>query len=122
MYEHVKLPVAPRKAYYLRLLRNLFIGLVLIVIALWIGILGYHFLEHQSWIDAFVSASMILSGMGPTSPLTTYEGKVFAGFYALFSGLTFILIVGIILAPVVHRFFHQFHVDTEEREKTKKKN
>lgn len=75
---------------------------------------GYHFSEKMSWIDAFVNASMILSGMGPLGQLNTEAGKIFAGCYALFSGLAFILITGLIFAPVLHRLFHRFHVDSEK--------
>ena len=78
--------------------------------------IGYHHFENQSWLDAFVNAAMILSGMGPLTPLQTSAGKLFAGFYALFSGLAFITTVGIILAPVVHRFFHKFHLEHDSQD------
>src|SRR6185295_11770860 len=76
------------------LIRNLTIGFIFILISLYIGMIGYHLFEHMSWIDAFFNASMILSGMGPLSPLTTWGGKLFAGCYALFSGLAFIVLIG----------------------------
>jgi len=83
--------------------------------ALGIGMVGYHFTENLAWLDAFVNAAMILSGMGPLSPIQTSGGKFFAGCYALFSGLAFITIVGVIFAPVFHRFLHKFHLeDTSE--------
>jgi hypothetical protein len=87
------------------------IALGLIFTALGIGISGYHYFEGLSWIDAFDEASMILSGMGPLSPLKHTAGKIFAGFYALFSGLVFIFVIGIITAPILHRFFHKFHIE-----------
>lgn len=93
------------------LLRNSLISLLLTIIALGIGIWGYHFFEKMSWIDAFLNASMILSGMGPATDLTTFGGKAFAGCYALFSGLAFIAIVVIVLSPIIHRFFRKLHVD-----------
>ncbi len=99
---------------YLHATRNSFIGLMLILLALYIGMFGYHVLEGMSWIDAFLNASMILSGMGPVSDMKTDAGKLFAGCYALFSGLTFIAIVVIILSPVIHRFFRQIHLESEK--------
>lgn len=75
---------------------------------------GYHFTEHQPWLDAFANAAMILSGMGPLAPLQTAAGKFFAGCYAMFSGLVFITAAGIILAPVGHRLLHKFHLETKE--------
>ena len=78
------------------------------------GMAGYRYLEGMSWIDAFANASMILSGMGPLSALQTWGGKLFAGCYALYSGLTVIVVMGLILSPVMHRLFHRFHLQTDE--------
>jgi len=111
MFEKCHQPLLSRAEFFWRLARNAFIGAIIIVIALGIGMLGYHGFENMSWEDAFVNAAMILSGMGPVGTLNTTAGKIFAGCYALFSGLLFILIMGIIFAPVVHRFFHKFHLD-----------
>lgn len=86
-------------------------GCSLLVIALAIGMAGYHFCEHLPWLDAFANAAMILSGMGPLEPLKTFAGKLFAGCYALFSGLLFITVAGIILAPIGHRLLHKFHLE-----------
>jgi hypothetical protein len=77
---------------------------------------GYRYLEGMAWIDAFANASMILSGMGPLGPLQTWGGKLFAGLYALYSGLALILATGIVLAPVVHRLLHRFHFELNKRE------
>lgn len=96
---------------YLHLLRNLIIGLLLIAMALFLGMWGYHYFEGMSWVDAFINASMILSGMGPVSLLQTEHGKIFAGFYALFSGLAFIMIVAVMLSPVIHKFFRKIHME-----------
>lgn len=102
---------------YHRMLRNGVMGLLLTALALGMGMLGYHLSEEMSWIDSFLNASMILSGMGPATTLTTTAGKLFAGFYALFSGLAFIAIVVIILSPVIHRFFRKIHLEsTRDRE------
>lgn len=75
---------------------------------------GYHHFEGMEWIDAFVNAAMILSGMGPLTPLQTWGGKLFAGIYALYSGLALIFATGIIFAPIVHRLFHRFHLASEK--------
>lgn len=97
-------------------IRNSTIGLMLVASALYIGMLGYHFYEGMSWLDSFLNASMILSGMGPASTLTTTAGKLFAGFYALFSGLAFIAIVVIVLSPAIHRFFRKIHLESTKDE------
>jgi hypothetical protein len=109
MFEHNSAPVLPFPLFMLRLCRSLGIGLIALFISLGIGMWGYHFYEHLPWVDSFVNASMILSGMGPLNPLFTAGGKIFAGCYALYSGLIFIIITGIILAPIIHRFFHKLH-------------
>src|SRR4051812_13542103 len=104
MYEHRRKPLLPRRAYYARLVRSVAIASAIIAGSLVIGMAGYHGYESLSWLDAFVNAAMILSGMGPVSPLQTSAGKVFAGCYALFSGLAFITSIGVVFAPVFHRF------------------
>jgi hypothetical protein len=91
------------------------LGLLGLVLSLGIGMAGYHYTEGFSWIDSFANAAMILSGMGPLAPLTTFNGKLFAGCYALFSGLAFISAIGVGLAPIVHRLFHRFHLELEEQ-------
>jgi hypothetical protein len=103
----------PRRLFLKRLSRNIFVGFIIIVISLIMGMLGYHHFENMSWIDAYVNAAMILSGMGPVSTLQTSAGKIFAGTYALFSGVVFLVVVGIIFAPVVHRFFIKFHMENK---------
>src|SRR5207253_8568194 len=92
---------------------SLFVGLSLVG-----GMAGYHYLEGLSWIDAFANAAMILSGMGPLAPLQTWSGKLFAGLYALYSGLAFILATAIVLGPVVHRVLHRFHLEVDKGEGT----
>jgi hypothetical protein len=115
MYEHHKERLLPRYHFYFRLGKHVFIALVLIAVALCIGIAGYHYIEGLPWVDAFAEASMILSGMGPMSPIKSNAGKIFAGFYALFSGLVFISVIGIVSAPILHRFFHKFHLERKEK-------
>ncbi|HEV8072685.1 MAG TPA: hypothetical protein VGP21_01030 [Opitutaceae bacterium] len=103
-------PLLPRRLFYRRAALSAGIGFGLLGVALFAGMLGYHVTEHLSWLDSFVNAAMILGGMGPVATITTRAGKLFAGCYALFSGLAFITIVGVILAPFVHRVFHWFHL------------
>jgi hypothetical protein len=113
MFEHRTTPLLPRIKFLVRLVRMGFLGFMLLAIALIIGMSGYHFFEGLSWIDSFANAAMILSGMGPLNSLSTFGGKLFAGLYALFSGLTFITVVGVILSPLVHRVFHRFLLEAD---------
>ena len=110
MFEHFHAPLLPTAKFLIRLARSAAAGLFVMLLALCIGMVGYHHFEHMSWIDSFANAAMILSGMGPLASLQTSSGKVFAGFYALFSGLVFIVFLGVVFAPVVHRFLHKFHL------------
>ncbi len=111
MFEPHHAPLLPRSQFQARLRRHAFLGLATLGVSLGAGMAGYHFLEHQPWIDAFANAAMILSGMGPLEPLRTTAGKLFAGTYAIFSGVAFLTTVGFFLAPIVHRFLHQFHLE-----------
>lgn len=103
-----------KHSLFKRLSRNIIIGLTMILISLGIGILGYHHFEKMSWVDAYVNAAMILSGMGPVNTITTNYGKIFAGTYALFSGIIFLVIAAIVFAPVIHWFFHKFHIEEKK--------
>ncbi len=111
MFEHRTDQLLPLSVFFTRLARHIVLAMLLVIAALFMGMAGYHFFEHMSWTDAFVNAAMILSGMGPVTTLNTNAGKIFAGCYALFSGLLFILVLGIFYGPVVHRFLHKFHLD-----------
>lgn len=115
MFEHHQAPLLPFRLFLLRVAHSLFWGFVALFFSLGVGMCGYHFFEHLPWVDAFANAAMILSGMGPLNILYTSGGKIFAGCYALYSGLVFIIILGIMLAPVVHRIYHQFHVVKTEK-------
>lgn len=110
-YEHHDQPLLPRKYFLLRLVRHVGMGLLLILLSLGIGVLGYHFFENLSWLDSLLNASMILGGMGPVNPVVTAAGKVFASLYALFSGIIFLAAASVMVAPVVHRILHQVHLD-----------
>jgi hypothetical protein len=113
-YESKHQPILSRSAFAKRLARSIVAAILLIGLALAGGMIGYHYFENMEWIDAFANASMILSGMGPLSPLATWGGKLFAGLYALFSGLILIAATALILAPVVHRLLHRFHMEAEK--------
>lgn len=111
MYEKKHTPPLSMARFLRRMLLHGCAALALIAVSLSVGMLGFHhFLENKSWTFAFLNASMILSGMGPveTEKLGT-AGQVFAGTYALYSGIVFIAVMGIMLAPVVHRILHRFH-------------
>jgi len=114
-YEPASQPVAPLDRYLRRQLRSLGVGIVFIAIGLYAGMLGYHYIVGLSWVDAYENAAMILSGMGPIAAPSTFAGKVFAGSYALFSGIAVLAIAGVIAAPLVHRFLHRLHADTSDR-------
>jgi len=111
MYEHRNRPLLSRAKFVARIARHLLLALLLIGIALGIGVLGYHYLGELSWIDSLLNASMILSGMGPVDPLHSSAWKIFASYYALFSGLAFIGIASLIIAPFAHRLIHRFHIE-----------
>lgn len=112
-YEHFRQPLIARAAFFLRIVWHALIALGIVLVSLGIGIVGYHVFEGLSWIDAMVNASMILGGMGPLNQLQTNAGKLFASFYALFSGIIFLVAVAVLLAPVVHRLLHRFHIDLD---------
>lgn len=113
-YEHISEPVAKLPDFLRRQLRSLGIGVLLILLALFAGMLGYHKLVGLSWIDSYLNAAMILSGMGPMAAPASAAGKIFAGTYALFSGIAVLAIAGVIAAPLVHRCLHRLHADSDE--------
>ena len=105
------------KGAFLRRLGHSFgvVGL-LIGVSLGIGMVGYHGLEGLPWTDSFLNASMILGGMGPVDPMKTEMGKLFAGAYALYSGLAFLVLAGLLFGPVAHRILHSFHYEPEQED------
>ncbi len=115
MYEHHTHPLLPKKKFYQRLFWNFLWGGVIVAFSLFIGILGYHFTENIGWLDSLLNASMILTGMGPVNPMITAAGKLFASFYALFSGVVFLTTIAFVLSPVAHRFLHKFHLEEKEK-------
>ena len=104
-------PLPPTRVFARRLLASGAFGLAIVAVSLAAGMAGYHGFEGLPWMDAFLNASMILSGMGPLFSPQTAGGKLFAGVYALYSGLAVIGIAGVMFAPVIHRFLHRFHVE-----------
>jgi hypothetical protein len=116
MYEHRSSPLLHKKLFLRRLFLSFLTGVMIILFSLMVGMLGYHHYEGMNWIDAFVNAAMILAGMGPFSALTTDGAKLFAGFYALYSGLALVTTLAVIFAPVVHRFLHRFHLEEGKSE------
>ena len=110
MYEHHKQPLASRKVFLQRVQRNATLVAGILFVSLAIGMSGYHFLEGLSWIDSLLNASMILGGMGPVNALQTTAGKIFASFYALYSGVILLASVGVLAAPIFHRWMHRFHL------------
>jgi hypothetical protein len=105
-------PVASRRKFLIRMLMAIGLWMVLTIVGLAIGIAGYAAFEGMSFVDAYVNAAMILSGMGPLGELKTTAGKIFAGSYAILSGLIIVIATGFVLAPIFHRILHRFHVET----------
>lgn len=115
-FEHHNQPLLPRKDFYIRQVKHFLVVLAIIGGSLLWGMLGYHFIENMPWVDAFLNTAMLLGGMGPVDQLHTSAGKVFAGIYALYSGIVFLIIAGVLFAPLFHRMLHRFHLDMEEKE------
>lgn len=109
-FERRQQKLAPFSVFAQRLAAALLVACCVVALVLFIGIAGYHWLAGLDWVDALLEASMILGGMGPINPPKTTGAKIFASGYALFSGLVFIGVMGIVLTPVVHRMLHKFHV------------
>ena len=120
MYESKLAPLAPIALFRRRVLRHVGVALALIGGSLVIGIIGYRVLEGMAWIDAYLNAAMLLGGMGPVAPeLHTAGGKLFAGLYAMYAGMVVIAAASIILAPLFHRFVHRFHLEEEQKRRTR---
>ena len=106
-------PLLSPQAFARRFVRFALLAVGIIAVSLAIGIAGYHYFEHLSWSDSLLNASMILGGMGPVDRPQTLDGKLFASFYALFAGIVFLISVGVLLAPILHRFMHRFHLELD---------
>jgi len=116
MFEHRRQPLLSTREFALRLLRCCGLAAVVVAFSLGLGSVGYHYLGDLPWIDALLNSAMILTGMGPVDRITTTSGKLFATFYALYSGIAFLTMMAVLLAPIVHRFMHRLHADVEEEE------
>ena len=114
MYESRTHPPLSRKQFAKRVLRHAAVALALLLLSLFLGMTGYAYFEHLPWRDAFLNSAMLMGGMGPVDAPHTDGGKVFAGLYALYAGLLFLIIAGIVLTPVVHRVMHQFHWEEDK--------
>ena len=113
-FEHHRAPLLPREAFARRVLGFAAFAAALVAGSLEIGTLGYHGFAGLGWVDSLLNAAMILTGMGPVNEMTTTAGKLFAAAYALFSGVAFLSIVAILLAPIIHRFLHRMHLEVDE--------
>lgn len=114
MYERRKDRLLPWPKFLRRLGISFLLTWLIVLLAMAVGIVGYHFIAGLSWIDAVLNASMILTGMGPVNPLTNTPAKLFASAYALFSGVVFLSAMGIVLSPIFHRVLHVFHLDEKD--------
>lgn len=112
MYEHRRQKLLSRPAFVKRLARHGVWALLLILGSLALGAVGFHVLSRQPWIDALLNSAMLLGGMGPVGDLGPPVGKIFATFFALYAGLAFLIVAGLLFAPVFHRMLHRFHLDT----------
>lgn len=107
-------PLAPIKVFFWRLGRNFVATLGIVAFSLTLGTFGYHYLGAVGWVDGFLNASMILTGMGPVDRMETTPGKLFAAFYALYSGLAFLTMIAVLITPIYHRFIHTFNLEVEQ--------
>lgn len=120
MYESKTEQLLPLHQFIGRVGRSMALAVGIIAVALGVGTFGYHSFGSLPWVDAFLNASMILGGMGPVDKLETAPAKLFASFYALFSGIIFIALMGVVLAPAFHRMIHRFHIEDEAAKKRSK--
>lgn len=109
IYESRHHPPISKRRFLQRMATHSAVAAVVVVFSLGIGMAGYMRLEHLDWREAFLNSAMLLGGMGPVDIPQTGSGKLFAGCYALYSGLVVLIVIGILMAPVVHRFLHRFH-------------
>jgi hypothetical protein len=116
-YERRRSHPIPLSVFVGRMLRHASVAGAIVLLSLLAGMVGYHFFERLPWIDSFLNAAMLLGGMGPVESPTTTGGKLFAGAYALYAGLVFLVAAGVIFTPVMHRILHQFHAEGSDTDK-----
>ncbi len=114
--EHKGEHLAPIPVFRDRVFKYFLIAMSILIFSLVIGTVGYKYLALLSWVDAFLNASMILTGMGPTSPMPNDASKIFASLYAIYSGVTFLTIMAVFFAPIIHRFFHLLHIEVDDND------
>lgn len=111
---HIK-PLATKSVYLSRIIKYSFYSAIILGGSIFIGMLGYRYFCDLGWVDAFLNASMILTGMGPVNQMKTDTAKIFASFYALYSGVAFLTTVAVLFAPSIHRFLHKLHIDEDDK-------
>jgi hypothetical protein len=116
MYEHRRQKLLSGPAFLRRLARQGLSALMLVAVSLAIGTVGFHLFSRQLWIDALLNSAMLLGGMGPVGDLGPTGGKLFATFFALYAGLVFLIVAGLLFMPVFHRVLHLFHLDASRDE------
>lgn len=114
MYEHKSKPLISREKFLRRMTQSIAMVAGIVTFSLFMGSAGYHYLDDLPWVDALLNASMILAGMGPVDPVKSTAAKLFATFYALYSGIAFLSMIAILMAPLLHRFLHKFHLEISE--------
>ena len=119
MYERRHQPLLPWHRFLLRFARHVAGASLVVLASLAVGMLGYHAFERLSWVSSFLNSAMLLGGMGPVDAPRTTDGKLFAGIFALYAGLVFIVVGGFLMAPVIHRVLHRFHLEAEEPERAR---
>jgi hypothetical protein len=117
MYEHKREPLLTPAKFKRRLVRHASIAMGIVAGSLAMGVIGFHILSGLAWIDALLNAAMLLGGMGPVGDLQNWSaaGKIFASFYALYSGIIFLIAAGLLFAPIFHRFLHRFHLELTDK-------
>src|SRR5579864_8966519 len=105
------MPLLPRRAFVRRMVGHALFALAFVAGSLAVGVAGYHHFEGMPYIDSLLNASMLLGGMGPVGEIHSVAGKLFASAYALFAGIGFLVVAGVLFAPVIHRFLHKFHLE-----------
>ena len=115
LYEHHSRRPLSRAAFARRMLRHASLALFATLASIAIGMAGYMYFENLPWRDAFLNTAMLMGGMGPVDSPRTDGGKMFAGLYALYAGLVFLLVAGVVVAPILHRILHHFHWAEKEK-------
>ena len=116
VYEHRHQPLLSRRQFVVRLVRHVVFASLILAVSLAVGMAGYRVFERLEWVSAFLNSAMLLGGMGPVDAPQTRGGKLFAGFYALYAGLVFIVVGGLVVAPALHRLLHRVHLGDDSRD------